>query len=151
MSSAIYEEKQTMYLRVPIVALVVAVTLFGAWQTRDVPLATAIMLLASLAFAAALWGLTQLKVIVTPTEIRFGFPFFRKRFPLAKIRVGDVTKIAFLAGLGIHFWGGRWVFNARFGRGVLITSGRFEYLIGSDHPERLQAALMQVVPRAVGK
>jgi hypothetical protein len=41
------------------------------------------------------------------------------------------------------------VYNARFGRGVMLRAGKISYLLGSDHPERLQSALLTVVKRRV--
>ncbi|MBU1936194.1 hypothetical protein KKG05_02265, partial [bacterium] len=54
-----------------------------------------------------------MKVVVTSTELRFGFPFWRVRFPLEQIDVIGVEPIPLLAGVGIHFSRGRWVYNAR--------------------------------------
>lgn len=94
----------------------------------------------------ALWGFSSLRVTVTNTELRFGYPIWHRRVPVSQIQVGDVVRIPFWYGIGLHYVGRMWVYNARLGRGVMITIKGRRYLIGSDDPERLQAALLQVAP-----
>lgn len=112
------------------------------------PFGSFMMIVFSILLAIVLWGFTALNIVVTPTELRFGFPIYRKRFPLERVEVGDVERIALIAGIGIHFWAGKWVYNARFGLGVNIKRGRSRYLLGSNQPEQLQNALLQLVPHA---
>ena len=148
METPIYAEKQVMKFRWLLTAAGVAVMVLGAWQTwRAEPISAIAMLIFAGIFVVILRGFTQFSTVVTPTELRFGFPLFRKRFLLTTLEVGDVQRITLLAGIGIHFWGGKWVYNARYGSGVNLKHGRFRYLIGSDQPERLQSTLLQLVPR----
>jgi hypothetical protein len=148
-TSPVHSETQNAIFRVPLMLLVTAVLLFGAWQIRENQWQSVMMVGLALIAGGVMWGLTQLSVEVYPGELRFGFPFWRKRFPADKIEVGDVETISFAAGIGIHFWRGRWVYNARFGRGVMLKAGKISYLLGSDHPERLQSALLTVAKRRV--
>lgn len=148
METPIYTEKQAMSFRWPMALLGSAIMLFGAAQMWDQePYGAAAMVLFAVAFAFVLWGFTVFSVVVTPTELRFGFPIFRKRFPLGEVEIGDVERIGLMAGIGIHLWNRKWVYNARLGRGVNIRHGRFQYLVGSNEPEQLQNALLQVRPR----
>jgi hypothetical protein len=150
METAIYEEKQVTRFRSLLVLVVVGVFGFAGWQAWESAgdqWATIFSLIMLPIGAFLVWGLTELKTVVTPTELRFGSPVYRKRIPLSKLRVGQVEHIPFWAGIGIHTYFGRWVFNARFGRGLNIMVNNRRYLIGSDNPERLQNALMHVVPR----
>jgi len=147
METPTYQEKQTLPLRGLYVAVVVAALVFAGWQTHETPESPLILTIVALLAGLALWGFSTLHVIVTSVEIRFGFPLLRRRIPIHELTVGDVERIPLLAGMGVHYWGGRWVYNARFGRGVELLSGKRRYLVGSDTPERLQAALLQVRPR----
>ncbi len=83
-----------------------------------------------------------MRVVVTSTELRFGFPFWRVRLPLEEIEIIGVEPLPLMAGIGIHFSRGRWVYNARLGEGVhLVSAGKKHYLIGSDNPQALFNAL----------
>jgi hypothetical protein len=148
-ASPVHAETQNAIFRVPLIVLVTGVLLFGAWQTREHQWQSVMMAGLALIAGGVIWGLTQLTVEVYPGELRFGFPLWRKRILADKIEVGDVETISFAAGIGIHFWRGRWVYNARFGRGVMLKAGKYAYLLGSDHPERLQSALLMVAKRKV--
>ena len=143
----VHSETQSAVFRVPLILLVAAILLFGAWQTREHQWQSVMMAGLALIAGGVIWGLTQLTVEVYPGELRFGFPLWRKRIPADRIEVGGVESISFAAGIGIHFWRGRWVYNARFGRGVMLKAGKRAYLLGSDHPERLQSALLMVAKR----
>ena len=148
METPIYSEKQVMKLRWLLATVGIAIMLVGAYLNFNrEPFGSLVMVLFAAAFGVIWLGFTTFSIVVTPTELRFGFPIFRKRFPLTTVQVGDVDKIGFLAGIGIHFWAGKWVYNARFGSGVNITHGRVRYLLGSNQPEHFQSALMQLVPR----
>lgn len=148
METTIYREKQPMPFRYVIAGAGMAIMLFGAWQTRhENPESALIMVVFSALFAVILWGFTEFTVVVTPTELRFGFPLFRKHFPLSEVQVGDTEHITLLAGIGIHYWHGKWVYNSRYGDGVNIVRGKRRYLLGSRHPLELQHALMDAAPR----
>ena len=83
-----------------------------------------------------------MKVVITTTELRFGFPFWRVRLSLEELEVIGVEPIPLLAGVGIHFSRGKWVYNARLGEGIhLVVAGKKHYLIGSDNPQTLFNAL----------
>jgi hypothetical protein len=149
METTIYRESQVMKFRWLLTLVGVVVMAVGAWQTwPHQPFESVIMILFALLFAVILYGFTEFSVVITPTELRFGFPIYRKRFRLTEISVGDIEKIAVLAGIGIHFWNRKWVYNGRYGRGVNVTHGRYHYLLGSNSPEQLQNALLQQVPHA---
>jgi hypothetical protein len=144
MENALYEEKQTFALRNLIIVVAVVIAVMGVWlgtrmTAHDVGIGALCLTWAVIIF----WGFSSMKVMVTPTMLRFGFPFYMKRVPLDKLKVGEIAPLSFWYGMGIHYIRGMWVWNARLGHGVRIDVGRTKYLIGSDHPERLQAALME--------
>jgi hypothetical protein len=148
-ASPVHAETQNAIFRIPLMVLVTGVLLFGAWQVRERQWQSAMMVGLALIMGGVIWGLTQFSVEVYAGEIRFGFPLWRKRFGADQIEIGSVETISFAAGMGIHYWRGRWVYNARLGRGVTVKSGKTTYLLGSDHPERLQSALLMVAKRKV--
>ncbi len=82
--------------------------------------------------------------------VQFGylFPMYRKRIALSRIhhsRVVQYRPIRDAGGWGIRF--GRFekkscrFLNSRGNRGLLIEMEDFRYIIGSQEPERLQAAI----------
>jgi hypothetical protein len=143
----IHRETQNAVLRIPLIVLVAGILLFGAWQIREHEWQSVMMAGLALIMGGVIWGLTQLSIEVSPDELRFGFPFWRKRFPADRIEVGGAETISLAAGIGIHYWRGRWVYNSRLGRGVVVKAGKITYLLGSDHPERLQSALLMIAKR----
>jgi hypothetical protein len=150
--TAIYEEHQSFWVLNVIVilfaiGLVLAVVLTGANPAAMKP-EDLYSTLGALGLAAfALWGFSRLNLMVSTTEFRFGFPIWHRRVAVSRIQVGEITRIPLWYGIGLHFVGGMWVYNARLGRGVMVVIGGRRYLIGSEHPEQLQAALLQVAPR----
>ena len=149
METEIYKEKQPLPFRYLLAGVGVGVMLFGAWSTRNAnPVSSLIMVGMAVLFVLVFWGFTQFTVVVTPTELRFGFPLFRKRFAFDEIQVGETERITLLAGIGIHYWAGRWVYNARLGEGVNVSHGKYRYLLGSRHPRELQHVLMERVPQS---
>jgi hypothetical protein len=145
-AAAVYEEHQSFRLLNIITVVVAAVLLLTVYLTGANPLdmdpEALISTLAAIGIAAlALWGFSRLSVTVTATEFQFGFPIWHRKMPLSQIQVGAVVHIPFWYGIGVHYIRGMWVYNAKLGRGLEITVGGKRYLIGSDQPERLQAAL----------
>lgn len=147
----IHRETQTSPLRIPLILVVSGMMLFGAWQIREEQWQSALMIGLALIAGGITWGLTEFFVEVFPRELHFGFPIWRKRVLLDELAVGEVETIPFGAGMGIHFYRNRWVYNARLGRGVAITANKRNYLLGSDQPERLQAALLAAAKRRPGQ
>jgi ABC-type Fe3+-siderophore transport system permease subunit len=104
---------------------------------------TIFLVIMGIAISLLLMSMTM-RVVITTTELRFGFPFWRVRLPLETIEIIGVEPIPLLAGIGIHFSRGRWVYNARQGDGVhLVVAGKKHYLIGSDYAQALFNALKQ--------
>jgi len=119
------------------VAAVVVAFLTTSEEEAGMGLFGLLLLLVFLAFCF------RMKVVVTASELRFGFMFWRKRLPLANVEVLAIEYVPLMAGFGIHYHRGKWVYNAHFkGQGVhLVYQGRKHYLIGSDNPEALLNAL----------
>jgi hypothetical protein len=150
MENALYEEKQTFAPRSLIIVIAIVIAALGLWLghavTPEMILTTAVVLVIA---GVILWGFSSFRVRITPSELQFGFPFYTKHVPYDQLHLGDIAPIPFWYGMGIHFIRGMWVWNARVGRGVRIDVGRAKYLIGSDHPERLQSALMERTAKRV--
>jgi hypothetical protein len=147
METPIHSEVQRTYDWLWIVFTLSSLALFLTWGTALRAPGRYFMVGGLLLVALLLWGFLELTVVVTATELRFGFPFWRRRVPLSSVAVGEIVSLRFWYGLGIHRAPRGWVFNARFGRGVEIFANGVRYLIGSNDPEQLQAVLYRVAPR----
>jgi hypothetical protein len=144
LETPIHTETQNAVFRIPLIIIVAGILLFGAWQIRAQQWQSAMLAGMAIIAAGVIWGLTQFSVEISSSEIRFGFPLWRKKYRVGDLEVGAVEAIPFGAGIGIHFWRRKWVYNARFGRGVIVKTGKTTYLLGSNYPERLQNALLGV-------
>ncbi|NLC57001.1 MAG: hypothetical protein GX774_09210 [Armatimonadetes bacterium] len=96
-----------------------------------------------------------MRTTVTPegVQVSFGLPgWIRFRVDAAGIRgVEAVTyrPLAEFGGWGIRLsLGGTRAYTARGNQGVRVRTTRGEYLIGSQRPEELAAALRQIAPSA---
>jgi len=99
---------------------------------------TAWLLATTIVILAVFLGMRTMRVVVTTSELRFGFAYWRKRLPLWDVEIVGVEQIPLLAGIGVHYYPNRWVYNARVGRGVhLVYHEKRHYLIGSDDPDAL--------------
>ncbi|HEY3294893.1 MAG TPA: hypothetical protein VGL38_05610 [bacterium] len=150
--TTVYEEHQSFWL-LNVIALVVAVGLVatallsGVDPSKSRPEDLASIAAALVLAIGAMWGFSRLNIAVTTTDFRFGFLIWHRRVPADRVQVGEIAHIPMWYGIGLHFVGGQWVYNAKLGRGVQVVINGRRYLIGSDNPERLQAALLQVAPR----
>jgi hypothetical protein len=142
MEAPVYEETQSMQFRWVVLMLTVAAMVASTIAAHGDVVDYVWISVLAVGIFLLLWKLLIFRVIVTKTEIRFGYPFWRKRIPLTEVRVGTVDAIPLWAGVGIHLWRDRWVYNGRLGRGVTLRSGGRTYLVGSDLPESLQSALL---------
>ncbi len=150
MDTPVFEERQAIRWVPLLILLAVAVAFVGTLQQKELRQSDVIGLsITPLAGLLAAFGFSRMITIVTVSELRFGFPFWRKRLALTEVAVGEIETIKFWYGIGIHGIGGMWVYNAHLGRGVKVRAGNTTYLIGSREPERLQNALMQHARRRV--
>ena len=80
-------------------------------------------------------------------RIRFGWGIFRKKFLLTDIAAIRKVKNHWYYGWGIRlwFWPKMWIFNVSGFNAIELTmkNGRI-YRIGTDEPEKLEAAIKQV-------
>jgi hypothetical protein len=142
MDSPVYEEKQTMQFRGAILILVVG-SLVASGFAADAPMQDFIWIgIIGVFLFLLMWSLLVFRICITETELKFGYPFWHRRIPLGEVRVGDVESIPIWAGIGIHYWSGRWVYNGRLGQGVRIRSGKCDYLVGSLKATEFQNALL---------
>lgn len=102
-------------------------------------------------FCAALFVLVagifnRFTVLVTDTEIVFGFGVFRKRISLDDIHATSLAEASFrTTGIGIHIVsGGYWAWVARTGPALRLTVGNNMaggYILSSSRPRDLAAAI----------
>ena len=83
-------------------------------------------------------------------RIRFGWGIFRKKFLLTDIAAIRKVKNHWYYGWGIRlwFWPKMWIFNVSGFDAIELTmkNGKI-YRIGTDEPEKLEAAIKQVIAR----
>ena len=81
-------------------------------------------------------------------KISFGWGIFRKNFPISEIVAARKVKNHWYYGWGIRlwFWLKMWIFNVSGFDAVELTmkNGRI-YRIGTDEPEKLEAAIKQII------
>ncbi len=147
METAVFEERQTLPARDWIAFVAAALTAIGIWFTLEVEwirwLAIAVAIVEFLLLRAVL----SMRTVLTPTQLRFGMPVITKKLLLAEIQVGAVVKIPKLAGIGVHYYSGRWYYNMHFGNGIEISAGKTTYVIGSKEIERLHSLLLSSAHR----
>jgi hypothetical protein len=89
---------------------------------------------------------SSLTIQVTDRALRwqFGLGFIRKEVPLAEIERVEVTETTFLQGWGIHYTARGWLYNISGFQAIAVRlkSGK-TFLLGTDEPDRLRAALLQ--------
>src|SRR3989344_8539262 len=80
-------------------------------------------------------------------KIRFGWGIFRKKFSISEIAAVKKVKNYWYYGWGIRlrFWPKMWIFNVSGFDAIELTmkNGKI-YRIGTDEPEKLEAAIKQV-------
>jgi hypothetical protein len=140
----IYEHKQVnrlmWLLTIPIAAAVIAVG-------RDAGLLLAPVL-------AAVGGLTvvgfsSLTVTVTPASVtwKFGPGVFQKRLSVEDIHGARAVRNRWWYGWGIHLTPNGWLYNVGGLDAIeLELADERKVRIGTDEPERLLAAIRQVIP-----
>lgn len=111
------------------------------------PVLAALMLLLAAA-TAGLYGGIHTSVTPEKIEVRFGL------YRVSRVRTADIvgaelhrfSPLREFGGYGIRYGGGIKAYFLRGNLGVLLTSNKgAKYLIGSDHPERLAAAIQAAV------
>jgi hypothetical protein len=77
----------------------------------------------------------------------FGPGLFRKEVQLSEIQGVEVTQTRLVHGWGVHLTARGWLYNVSGFQAVAVRlrSGK-EFLLGTDEPERLRAALLRSIP-----
>ena len=89
---------------------------------------------------------SSLTIQITDRVLRwqFGPGLIRKEVPLREIERVEVTETTFLQGWGIHYTSRGWLYNVSGFQAIAVRlkSGK-AFLLGTDEPDRLRAALLQ--------
>ena len=146
--SVIYHEEQQFYpwlialILIACLAGIIVPLSFGAPLFKS---GTWIGILVFIILVVVFWGFRKMTVQITPSLLIFGFPYWKVRIPVQEVMVGSVLPIPWIAGLGIHYWGGKIYFNAKMSQGLEIVVGNKTYVIGTDSAERLAEALRSTI------
>ncbi len=139
-----WDVQNPWWLNVVIVVSGAGLAAGGISVYKESPWLAAVMLVVA-AFLFALFGGMRTSLANEKIELRMGvFRLLRMRIAdIASAEVHNFAPLRDFGGYGIRFGrGGVKAFFERGNRGVLLTaaSGK-KYLVGSDHPERLAAAI----------
>lgn len=109
-------------------------------------LVTAVMAL--VLFVLASFSSLTVSVGEQSVKIRFGWGIFRKTFLLAQVATVKQVRNPWYYSWGIHYWlwPKMWIFNIAGSGAVELTmkNGKL-YRIGTNEPEKLEAAIKQGV------
>jgi hypothetical protein len=146
-SSPLYTEQQEFPFRRAL--FVVFFLMFAAIPAfLDLPLWMTLGILAmGVLVAGILNSLLILRVVITNEHLEFGFWISSPKLVLSDIKHVELVAIPKLAGAGVHRWREFWVYNANWGRGLKVMTDKKAYMIGSDNPEQLYAALQDAMRR----
>jgi hypothetical protein len=127
-----------LVLDAAIVCLVVMAALFHSFP------AIVWVILAVLVFAEANFFCLAVTMNGEKLRLRFGVGLIRFAVDLAEVTSVRTVTNPWYAGWGIRYMGDGWLFNVSGLRAVEVglKSGR-KYRVGTDEPERLEAALKQ--------
>ena len=130
-----------------LVTFLVAVLLLLALD-RLVPAARGILLTVIGILGMCGFLFSSLTIQITDRVLRwqFGLGFIRKEVPLAVIERAEIAETTFLQGWGIHPTSRGWLYNVSGFQAVVVglKSGK-TFLLGTDEPERLRAALRRAL------
>jgi len=129
--------------------LLLVVTVAPGMQQVSAP--AALLLGGAVALLAIGWFWSSLTVRVADGVLRlqFGLGVPRKSVPVADIATVEVTRTRFWEGWGVHRTRRGWLYNVAGFDAVLVRlkDGK-SFLVGTDEPRRLKAALDRTMPAA---
>jgi hypothetical protein len=91
---------------------------------------------------------SSLTIQITDRALRwqFGPGLIRKEVPLHDIEKAEVIETTFLQGWGIHYTTRGWLYNVSgFGAVAVRLKSRKQFLLGTDEPKQLLAALRHAI------
>ena len=133
------EEQSNLPLMIAIYAVMLAFGVLGLVTAgAGAKEGWSIILVLALIFPIVIRAFSRMRIVVTSSEIRFGFPAIHKRLPISKVRLGEVVDLKWWYGIGVHFVFTRWVYNTRLGQGVEVYGNGTRYIIGSRDPGKLK-------------
>lgn len=138
-----WDVQNPLWMNLIIVVSVVWLAAPAIPTAKEVPWLAATMLALAVALAA-LYGGIHTTVTVDKVEVRFG-AYRMLRMPvseIAEVKLHTFSPLRQFGGYGIRRNLEMWAIFIRGNEGVLLTTvGGKKFLIGSDHPERLAAAV----------
>jgi hypothetical protein len=122
--------------------LLLVVTLLPEMQRSPAPVPVLLGGAAVMLALGWLWSSLTVRIAEGALQLRFGLGFPRKSVPLADIAAVEVTRTGFWDGWGLHRTRRGWLYNVSGLDAVLVhrKDGK-SFLVGSDEPRRLKAAL----------
>jgi hypothetical protein len=132
---------------------VILVTLVGAAAiclavTAAVPAPpyVAPMVLGVFAISAYMFSSLTIQIAGRTLRWHFGPGIFRKEVPLSDVQGAEVTETRLIHGWGIHRTPRGWLYNVSGFQAVAVRlRGGKEFLLGTDEPERLRAAILRAI------
>ncbi len=113
-----------------------------------IPAPRLVLLVAAGVLVLGVFLFCSLTVQITDRTLRwhFGPGLIHKQVPLSEIQGVEVTQTRFLHGWGIHLTPKGWLYNVSGFQAVVVRlkSGK-QFLLGTDEPEQLQAALLHAL------
>jgi hypothetical protein len=96
-----------------------------------------------------LWSSLTVRIVDGTLHLRFGPGFPRKSVSLADIAAVEVTRTTFWEGWGVHLTRRGWLYNVSGFDAVLVRQhdGK-SFMVGTDEPRRLKAALERALAGA---
>jgi hypothetical protein len=126
--------------------LVAAAMCFGVSTLATAPPFVVPMLFGVFVVCAYMFSSLTIQVTVRSLRWHFGPGLFRKEVPLSEIQWAEVAETRWVHGWGIHLTPRGWLYNVSGFHAVAFrrTSGK-EFLLGTDEPERLRAAVLRAI------
>jgi hypothetical protein len=153
MSRPLYEHTQAGWpMRISFALgalLLLVVTLLPEAQRSPAPAAALLGGAAVMLALGWLWSSLTVRIAEGALQLRFGPGIPRRSVPLADLAAVEVTRTSFWDGWGVHRTRRGWLYNVSGLDAVLVRrrDGK-SFLVGTDEPRKLKAALERAMTAA---
>jgi len=141
-----YQHTQNGY--VILIALIGISLLYAVILTQTGLNVLVLFVMVLIIFLLASFGTLQVIVDENFLRIKFGYGIFRTKFPLNEIASAKKVRNRWYYGWGIRvwFWPYMWIYNVSgFDAVEIIMKSDKRYRIGTDQPEELEHAILQLI------